>query len=35
MKKVYPVELKDTLIAIGIILTFLGFMGFIALITDL
>ena len=30
MKKVYPVELSDTLVAIGIILGFLGVMGIIA-----
>jgi hypothetical protein len=35
MKKVYPVELSDTLVAIGIILAFLGVMGVIALMTGL
>ena len=30
MKKVYPVELSDTIVAVGIILAFLGVMGVIA-----
>ena len=35
MKKVYPVELSDTLVAIGIILSFLGVMGVIALMAGM
>ncbi len=35
MKKVYPVELADTLVAVGIILAFLGVMGVIALMAGM
>ena len=35
MKKVYPVELGDTIVAIGIILAFLGVMGAIALMAGM
>jgi hypothetical protein len=35
MKKIHSVELHDTLVAIGIILTFFGLMAAIAILTGM
>lgn len=35
MKKVYPVELSDTLVAVGIILAFLALMAGLALLAGM